>query len=197
MVKYILVAFVTGLTLCGSTSAQDSPLVAAARAAAARSAQRQRTLFVIPQAAPDVRTIRWFNSAPASLASFRGRVVLVDFWATWYAPCVAAYPEIQRLVNEFGPSGFTAVLIHDRYTKTAGTPPTDVVAESVIPTYIQQHRITLPVAIADRNELESLGIKGIPHYVLIDRRGLVRYSRGGRLPDAATIRMLLDDKRAD
>lgn len=190
IVRCIPVAFALVLVFSTSIIAQDSPLVAAAR-----SARRQQPLFATSLPAPDVRTIRWFNTDRTSLAGFRGQVVLVDFWATWCGPCVAALREIQRLANEFGPSGFTAVLIHARYTKTSGSYTTDVVAESVIPTYIQQNRITLPIAIADQNEFESLGIRGIPHYVLIDRRGLVRYSRAGRLPDAATIRALLRDER--
>jgi thiol-disulfide isomerase/thioredoxin len=190
MLKRIPAVFAPVLILCGSILAQDSPLVAAAR-----STQRQQTRFVTSQPAPDVRTIRWFNTDLTSLAGFRGRVVLVELWATWCAPCVAAHPEIQRLVKELGPSGFTAVLIHARYTKTPDVQPKDVAAESVLPTYIRQHRITLPVAMADQNEFESLGIHGIPHYALIDRQGVVRYSRGGRLPDAATIRMLLRDQR--
>jgi thiol-disulfide isomerase/thioredoxin len=149
---------------------------------------------VVSQPAPDVRTIRWFNSELTSFADLRGRVVLVDLWATWCGPCVAKLPEIHRLAKELGPDGLATVLVHARHTKTPGPQTKDVVAESVLPAFIQRHRITLPVAIADQNVFESLGIRGIPHYVLIDRQGVVRYSTPGRPPDAATIRALLRDQ---
>lgn len=175
------------IVVCGSSlTAQDSPLVAAAR-----SVQRRQPFAPISSRAPDVRTIRWFNTNATSLAAFRGRVILVSFWATWCASCPAAYPEIKHLVSQLGPSGFTPVLIHARYTRTPGPNTQDVIAESLLPTYIQEHKLSMPVAIAAADEFESLGIKGIPHYVLIDRRGFVRYSRAGRLPDAATISVLL------
>jgi thiol-disulfide isomerase/thioredoxin len=44
-----------------------------------------------------------------SLADFAGKVVLVDFWATWCAPCKAEVPELMRLHKELGPKGFVVL----------------------------------------------------------------------------------------
>lgn len=176
--------YAIGLLLCAGSLlyAQDSPLVAAARAGQQHLGARRPSM-------PEVRFVKWFNSDRRSLSDFRGEVVLVDFWATWCGSCRAAHPAIQKLVAELGPRGFEAVLVHDRTTRVS--PSGDVPAEKVLPQYIAEHHITVPVAIADKGEFDELGVRGIPHYVLIDRRGFIRYSGTGGLPDERDIRRLL------
>ena len=170
------------LLLAGSLVAQDSPMVAAARGG-------KRGLGAMRPTMPEVRTVKWFNSAPRSLADFKGRVLLVDFWTTWCGSCVAAHPKIQKLAADYGLRGFVAVLIHDRKTHTGRS--TEVLAENVLPQYIAEHHITVPVAVADAGEFEQLAVHGVPHYVLVDRRGFIRYSGSGDLPDERQIRTLL------
>ena len=162
--------------------AQDSPLVAAARGG-------MRGIGAMRPALPPVHIVKWFNSDKHSLRDFRGHVVLLDFWTTWCPSCVAAHPHIEKMVSDLGPRGFAAVLIHDRKTHTSRA--NEVPSESVLPQYIAEHHITVPVAIADAGEFQELGIHGIPHYVLVDRRGFIRYSSAGNLPDERDIRALL------
>lgn len=171
------------LFLCAaSVAAQDSPLVAAAR-------HGQRGLGAMRPTMPEVHIVKWFNSDRRSLNDFRGQVLLVDFWTTWCPSCVAAHPKIQKMVSDLGPRGFAAVLLHDRKTHTSRA--TEVFAETVLPEYIAAHHITVPVAIADAGEFDQLAVHGVPHYVLIDRRGFIRYSGSGGLPDERQIRSLL------
>ncbi|HEY8130335.1 MAG TPA: TlpA disulfide reductase family protein [Thermoanaerobaculia bacterium] len=178
-----LLLLVTALCL-PYANAQDSPLVAAARAG------KQR-LGATRQPAPELHTVRWFNSDRDSLQAFHGDVVLVDFWATWCGPCVGAHTKIQKLARDFGPQGFSAVLVHARYTRSGSSHRADVPAEEVLPAFIAEHHLVVPVAIADKDEFRQLGVHGIPHYLLIDRQGFIRYDRVGRLPEDSEIRKLL------
>jgi thiol-disulfide isomerase/thioredoxin len=173
------------IALCSTlAAAQDSPLVAAARAG------RQR-LGAIRRPAPEIHTVRWFNSDRDSLQAFRGDVVLVDFWATWCGPCVGAHAKIQKLAQELGPKGFSVILLHGRHTRSGSSHTADVPAEQVLPNFISEHHIVVPVAIAGKDESQQLGVQGIPHYLLIDRGGFIRYDGVGQLPDDREIRKLL------
>ena len=59
--------------------------------------------------APDF-SVRGFSGETVSLASLRGRYVLLDFWATWCAPCVASLPSLGRLHETFGADKRLAIL---------------------------------------------------------------------------------------
>src|SRR5947209_7387239 len=49
------------------------------------------------------------NGATVTLSDYKGKVVLLDFWATWCVPCVAAIPRLQKLHNRCAPGGFAVV----------------------------------------------------------------------------------------
>jgi thiol-disulfide isomerase/thioredoxin len=176
------------LTIGFAGVAQDSPLVAAAK-----RAKQQRAAVWSLQLTPDIRTVRWFNSRHTDLRDFKGQVFLIDLWATWCSPCVSALPELQALAREFGPRGFTVVLIHSRLTRSGLGNDMDTPAENVLPRFIADHKIVVPVAIAEQNEIEKLGVRGFPHYLLIDRKGFVRYNRAGKYPEKAEIQKLLTE----
>ena len=61
--------------------------------------------------APGFRLPRLEGDAPLDLADLRGRVVLVNFWATWCAPCEAEMPAMERLYRRLAPEGFELVAI--------------------------------------------------------------------------------------
>jgi peroxiredoxin len=54
-------------------------------------------------------TVEDMNGQPVDLASFKGKVVLLDFWATWCGPCKAEIPNFVELQNEFGADGFQVI----------------------------------------------------------------------------------------
>ena len=56
-----------------------------------------------PIAGPDV------DGRPVSLADYKGKVVLVDFWATWCPPCVASIPALNTLAQKYHDQGFVIV----------------------------------------------------------------------------------------
>lgn len=108
---------------------------------------------------------------PLTLADFKGRVILVNFWATWCAPCVRELPSLDRLQGDMGGKDFAVVAVSiDR-----GGVRT---AEPFLRTKLRLDRLGLYVD--KRMELaRALGVKGMPTSFLIDRGGNVRGSLTG------------------
>jgi thiol-disulfide isomerase/thioredoxin len=70
--------------------------------------------------APELQGITvWVNSDPASLASLRGRPVVLTFWGHWCVPCVQTMPALIELREEFQRSGVVFITVHDNTVKTA------------------------------------------------------------------------------
>lgn len=100
--------------------------------------------------------------APASLAQLRGRVVLMDFWASWCGPCAALTPRLSALRDRYGAQGLTVVgITTDDRDKAA--------------LYAERHQMRYGVVVDDQaSTSKAYGITSLPTMVLIDKRGVVR-----------------------
>ncbi len=68
---------------------------------------------LIGQPAPPLYYFRASDSQPASLASHKGEIVLVNYWATWCRPCIKEIPDLEAIQKAYGPSGVTVLMISD------------------------------------------------------------------------------------
>lgn len=116
-----------------------------------------------PVAAPDM-TFQRGDGKTFRLADFKGRVVLVNVWATWCAPCVRELPTLLRLADTFKPSDITFVPINvDRGGAAKATPFLEEKGLQDLPLYLDPK-----MALA-----RALGVKQLPTTVIVDRRGKV------------------------
>ncbi|MFV0385139.1 TlpA family protein disulfide reductase [Paracoccus sp. (in: a-proteobacteria)] len=98
-----------------------------------------------------------------SFADYRGKVVLVNFWATWCAPCREEMPSLDALQTEMGGEDFQVVTI-----ATGRNPP-----EKIDKFFDETGVKSLPVLLDPKQKLaRSMGILGLPVSVLIDRDGV-------------------------
>ena len=109
---------------------------------------------------------------PLSLQSLRGKVVLVDYWATWCGPCKMAMPTLEALHRRFAPQGLAVVGISVDDPSTVSLVP--VVARRLGVTY------TLSASPDDNNRAQAAyGVQGIPAQFLIDKKGVLRWNQEG------------------
>ncbi len=120
-------------------------------------------------AAPDF-TLRTMNGPNLRLAEQRGRVVMVNFWATWCGPCRQEMPQLDRLYQKYKSSGFVllGVNVDDDVRKAA-----DVAGKL---------GVSFPVLLdTDKAVSKLYDLSTMPSTVLIDRDGKVRYVHRGYL----------------
>jgi thiol-disulfide isomerase/thioredoxin len=131
-------------------------------------------------------TIRLLGGGTFRTADQRGKVLLLDVWATWCEPCKIELPHLQALVEAESARGLVAVAINAQE-------PEEVAARGAA-----AFGIKVPVGLYDETLDEALAVRSLPAVLLVDRQGQVRarwdgYRSGLEQEIAARARALLDE----
>ena len=124
------------------------------------------------------------GTAPSSIAQLRGRVVLLDFWASWCGPCRMLAPRLSALKDKFGAQGLTVV----------GMATDDAERAAV---FAEKHQMRYPVVVdKDGDTSRAYGVSALPTMILVDKKGIVRevfigYDPSGDARLEATVKSLL------
>jgi thiol-disulfide isomerase/thioredoxin len=98
-------------------------------------------------------------------AVLRGRVVVLNFWATWCLPCRVEMPALQSLHDRYAGEGLIVLGLS-----------TDAEGEEVVRSYVEKRELTFPVALADPATRWAFGgVEKIPTTFIVDRDGVIRY----------------------
>jgi peroxiredoxin len=100
------------------------------------------------------------GSAKFRLSEHRGKVVMVNFWATWCAPCREEMPAMERLYRQQKDGGFELVAVS-----------LDADPRSVTP-FLAEHKLTFPIALDPQMTLaDTYGVRALPSSFIVDRAG--------------------------
>jgi len=135
-----------------------------------------------------VRTAREFtvpspHGKSIKLADYRGKVVFLNFWATWCLPCREEMPTMERLYQRFKDKGFVILAV----SVDAEGPP-------VVLPFVKEHKFTFPIGLDPKMTLaERYSVRAIPSSFLVDKNGrLVALALGPRDWDSQAAHALIE-----
>ena len=105
---------------------------------------------------------------PASSAVLPGKVVLLDFWASWCGPCKESFPVLNELQKKYGQRGFTVLAVSVDE------------APAQMDRFLADHPASFPVAHDALHKLvEIAAVEAMPSSYLVDRAGVIRFMHSG------------------
>jgi thiol-disulfide isomerase/thioredoxin len=141
---------------------------------------RATQMMLIGELAPALSVKTWINAGPVTIEELRGRVILLEFWATWCKPCQEMFPKLKKLHEQAGPRGLEIVAITRHYMAYGGTEDSMQGELRLMRAMVTEHDLGFPIGVAPDERMQTIyGANGLPTCILIDRNGLVRYGGPG------------------
>ena len=184
-----------------STELSETPAVKAAIAMIKPMERRIETALLhremLGKPAPAIDVAAWANGPALDLATLKGKVILLDFWAVWCGPCIATFPHLKQLHAEYHDSGLEIIGVTRQYgyqwnseTQRAAKATSEVTLDdelSMLNQFMQHHELPHRSVVTPKESqmMQQFGVSGIPHAVLIDKQGNVRMIKVGSGDDNA------------
>ncbi|HQO29066.1 MAG TPA: TlpA disulfide reductase family protein [Accumulibacter sp.] len=116
---------------------------------------------------------------PQSIAQWRGKILVVNYWASWCTPCIEEMPAFSRLQTRYAEQGvqFVGIGIDELVNMRA---------------FIKKTPVAYPLLLAELGKGQQAGqqVKGLPYTLIIDQQGKLAESRLGRFDEAALEKIL-------
>ena len=105
-------------------------------------------------------TLQDLEGKPVSLSDYKGKVVFIDFWATWCPPCRASIPAVENLYEQYKDNeDFVVLGINLQEDK-------DTILQ-----FMKKQKMNYPVLLSDKKVISNYKISSIPRFFIIDKNG--------------------------
>ncbi len=172
----------------------------------ARAASDLKLRSVVGKPAIEFENKHWIGPHEGSLADLKGKVVLIDFWATWCGPCRVVMPHLNEVYSKHNSEGLVVVGVTRQYsngyspsspeTMVSGGKPWKATIDAKedaegawkefvnhVGEFRNNTEIKYPFVISDQKAFSDYNIRGIPSLILIDGSGTVVYAQSGSSKD--------------
>ncbi len=120
---------------------------------------RERLKVIDAEHPPELQVTNWINAPAATLASLKGKIVVLDFWATWCGPCIASIPHTNELAEKFKDKVVIIGVCHPQGGEKMAA-------------MVKEKGIKYPVCLdSDGATAKAYGVNGFPDYYIFDAAG--------------------------
>jgi thiol-disulfide isomerase/thioredoxin len=170
LIPATLAALLLGAFVACTPSKEDQPPKPKVSAEPTPTAAMSGVVAALPKLGPAPSwRLQDLAGEPVSSDQFKGKVVVVDFWATWCPPCRAEIPGYTELQKKYGNDGFMIVGIS-----------LDQAGPEVVKSFADKFGINYQLVMGDEAVVNAFGgVEGIPTTFLIDRAGQIRDRKVG------------------